>query len=84
MTTDTAKDHVVDATISAIAPKAMYGGAGTTVASWLLSSEFGILVGVIIGVAGFFVNWYYKAREDKRKHEEHRVRMKQMTGETQP
>lgn len=65
----------LDSTISSISSKATYAGAGTSVLSWVLSSEFGILIGIVLGVAGFMVNWYYKAKQDKREQAEHEHRM---------
>ena len=51
------------------ASKAMYGGAGTTVASWL-SCRFELTgddwtvifgaVGAAVAVGGFLINWRYK------------------------
>ena len=67
--------HTVDATMAAIGSKATYTGAGASVLGWLMSSQAGILVGIIIGVGGFLVNWYYRHKEDKRRQEEHDRRM---------
>jgi hypothetical protein len=80
-------NHTVDGTIAAAGSKATYTGAGMTVGGWLLSSEFAVLVGIVIGVAGFFVNWFYKHRQDERErayrrlqderdHAEHEARMR--------
>lgn len=66
------KQETVDASISAIASKATYGGASTSVVSWFLSSEFGMVMGILIGLTGLAVNWYYKHKEDKRREAEHR------------
>lgn len=68
-------DNTIDATISATASKATQIGASTSIVSWILSSEFGVLVGICIGVGGFLVNWYYKHKEDRRQQEEHERRM---------
>ena len=67
--------HTVDATMAAIGSKATYTGAGASVVGWLMSSQAGILVGIIIGVGGFLVNWYYRHKEDKRREAEHKARM---------
>lgn len=61
--------------MAAAGSKATYTGAGASIMGWVLSSEFGILVGVVLGVGGFVVNWYYRAKEDKRREEEHSRRM---------
>jgi lysozyme len=67
--------HALDATVSATASKATYGGAGMTIGGWFLSSEFAVLVGMLAGVCGLLVNWYYKAKEDRRLQAEHDRRM---------
>ena len=54
------KTHAVDAALSAAGSKATYTGASMTIGGWLLSSEFAVLFGMVIGVIGLFVNWYYK------------------------
>ena len=67
--------HTVDATMAAIGSKATYTGAGASILGWLMSSQAGILFGILIGVGGFLVNWYYRHKEDKRRQEEHDRRM---------
>ena len=67
--------HTVDATMAAIGSKATYTGAGASVLGWLMSSQAGILIGILIGVGGFLVNWYYRHKEDKRRDAEHKARM---------
>jgi len=69
-------NHTMDGTIAAVGSKATYTGAGMTVGGWLLSSEFAVLMGIVIGVAGFFVNWFYRHRQDEREHAEHEARMR--------
>lgn len=64
-----------ETTVTAISSKATYGGASTSIVSWFLSSEFGMLMGILIGVSGLFINWYYKHKEDKRRQEEHSRKM---------
>lgn len=68
--------HTVDGTIAAAGSKTTYAGAGMTVGGWLLSSEFAVLVGIVIGVAGFLVNWYYRHKQDLRERAEHQARMR--------
>lgn len=72
---DTNKELAFDATMAAVGSKATYGGASTTVASWFVSSEFGMLMGIFIGVIGLLINFYFKHKEDKRRQEEHDRRM---------
>jgi hypothetical protein len=67
---------ITDAAIAAAGSKATYTGAGMTISGWFLSSEFAVLVGIVIGVAGFAVNWYYRHKEDARQQAEHERRMR--------
>lgn len=67
--------QTVDATLAAAGTKATYTGAGTFTVGWLLSSEFGILVGIVIGVAGLVMQFYYSRKKDKREQAEHDARM---------
>jgi hypothetical protein len=69
------KQTAFDATMAAVGSKAAYGGASASVVSWFLSSQFGVLMGILIGVVGLGVNWYYKHKEDKRQQQEHERRM---------
>lgn len=64
-----------DTAVAAAASKATYGGAGASVISWFLSSQFGMLMGILIGLVGLGVNWHYKHKEDKRRQAEHNQRM---------
>ncbi|MEN9317362.1 MAG: hypothetical protein RIS35_3755 [Pseudomonadota bacterium] len=86
----TAQQHAVDTALSAAGSKATYTGASMTIFGWMLSSEFAVLIGMIVGVGGFFVNWYYKhkltneeirlkreAAERERVEHEHRMGMMQ-------
>ncbi len=64
-----------ETTIAAVGSKATYTGASTTIFAWVLSSEFGILLGILMGLGGFAVNWYYKHKQDQREEIEHARRM---------
>lgn len=53
-----------DAAVRA-AQTALYGGGGTAVFFGLSSGEWqaiGVLAGVVVGVAGLAVTWYYKRK----------------------
>ena len=78
--------QTVDAALAAVGSKSTYAGASVTVTGWLLSSEFAVLVGMLLGLAGFIVNWYYRHRatlteirlleaQDAREREEHAAKM---------
>ena len=64
-----------EATMATAGSKATFGGASTSIVSWMLSSEFGILFGLLLGLAGFIVNLYYKHKQDKREQIEHDRKM---------
>lgn len=63
--------------MAAVGSKVTYTGASTSVVAWALSSEFGILAGVLLGLGGFIVNWYYKHKQDRREEEEHRRKQRE-------
>jgi len=65
----------LEASLAAAGSKATYTGASTSVVAWFLSSEFGVLFGILLGVAGLAVNWFYRHRQDKREQAEHEKRM---------
>ena len=67
--------EALEVATSAVASKSTYAGAGTSVLGWLLSSEFTVIVGIVVAVAGLAVNWYYKAKADRRQQDEHALRM---------
>lgn len=71
-------ETVVDNTLVAAASKVTYLGSGSTVIGWLLSSEFAVLSGLLIGIAGFIVNWYYRREADRREKQLHELRVKRL------
>ena len=54
--------HAIEATLAAAGAKATYTGAGVTIGGWAFSSEFAALFGMVIGLAGLLVQWYYKRK----------------------
>lgn len=66
----------IDATMAAVGSKATYTGASASVLGWMISSEFGVLFGLFLGLAGLGINWFYKHKEDKRQQAEHDRRMR--------
>lgn len=67
--------EIVDVAITG-ATRTTQAGAVTAAGSWLLSSEFGILLGAGIGVAGLVMQWYFNRRRDQREQAEHDRRMR--------
>jgi hypothetical protein len=83
--------EALEAAVAGAASKATYGGAGASVASWFLSSEFGVMAGLLLGVAGFLVNLYFKRQENdrqqaraRREEEEHQARMRKLERDSSP
>lgn len=70
--------ETVDSTLAAVGSKVTYTGAGLTGLGWFASSEFMGLAGLAIGVVGMVINWYYKAKADRRLDREHALRMERM------
>jgi MFS superfamily sulfate permease-like transporter len=71
----------IDATAATLGTKAAYTGATTTIGSWMLSSEFGVLAGLLIGVLGLLTNLYFQHRRDRREEREHQRRMDRMASQ---
>lgn len=57
---ENATTNAIEATLAATGSKATYTGAGMTIGGWVLSSEFAVLFGMLLGVAGLGVQWYYR------------------------
>lgn len=57
----------VDAAIASGATKATYAGSGAAVTSWFLSSEFGVVCGILLGAIGLIFQIAFSLREDRRK-----------------
>jgi len=77
-------EHTVDtvaSSVASVASKATYVGAGTSFIGWLATSEAGVVVGILLGVIGFVVNFYFKRREDRRQQEVHDAQMRAIRGD---
>jgi hypothetical protein len=62
-------------TVSHYASQAQYAGAGAAVFFGLTLSDWGFLVGILIGIAGFIVNVYYKHRAQKMLEQKQAVEL---------
>lgn len=67
-----------EAAISSAANKATIAGAGTTFFSGIASNDIGILIGVVLGLGGFVVNFIFRLRQDRRNAELHRRHMQKL------
>lgn len=63
--------EAIEASVASLASKATGTGSAVTVVGWLTSSNFGMWMGILIGVAGLLVNWHYKRKSDRRANEAH-------------
>lgn len=61
-----------DTAASAVASKTTMVGSTVTVAGWATHSDFGMWAGIVIGVLGLVVNFYYRFKSDRRAAEAHR------------
>lgn len=50
-----------------ISTPAAYIGAGVTVVAGLSINEWAAVIGIVLAIATFCLNWYYKHKESKRK-----------------
>lgn len=73
--------NAADATLAAAGSKAAYTGGSTAVIGWAMSSEVAAMLGVLIGIAGLLVNWYYRHKQDRREQREHEARLKGIYGD---
>ena len=71
------KDHLADATIAATAQKAMYSGGTVAFFGGVSANSVAAIGGLIVGIIGMVVTVYYKWRDNHRKEELHRLRVKQ-------
>jgi cytochrome c biogenesis factor len=68
--------QTADAMIAGIGSKATQAGATTYVVSWALSSEMGVLIGIVVALIGLGVNFWFRRKQDKREQAAHDARIK--------
>lgn len=71
----------IAATVSTVASKTTYVGAGTGFFAWLLSIDVLPLLGFLLALAGFIVNLVFKYLENKRAQELHDLKKKEYMNE---
>ena len=79
-TQDTIEAAAAGAAASA-ASKVSLGASATAVGGWFLSNEFAVLAGLIIGLVGLGVQWFYRHKEYKLREREHFARMSEFERE---
>lgn len=57
-----------------------YGGGTTAVLFGMDANTLGVIAGVVIGILGLLITWYFQRRRDQREQAEHAARMKGFNG----
>lgn len=71
--------HAFESSAASVANKVTIAGSGGSIMGALTSSHFGMWAGIIIGVAGLLINWYFKIQSDRRARISHEAFMKKLT-----
>jgi len=64
---DQQTQNTVTDTVGNVASKVQFTGAGTAIFCGLSVNDWGVIFGILIGVAGLLVNLFFKWRDDQRK-----------------
>lgn len=56
-----------DTALASVGSKTTLGGMVTSIFGWLASSNSAVLIGIIVTVGGFLLNWYYQRRREIRE-----------------
>ena len=84
------EQRIIDATASAVltSTKTTLGASGASLVAYFANLDLVAQIGLCIGVAGFFVslcglfvNWYYKAKENRCAEELHQATLKNLQEE---
>lgn len=67
----------IDAVGVAAGKVGAYGGGASAFFFGLTANELAALAGIVVGVLGLLVQWYFNRRRDRREHEEFIARMRQ-------
>jgi hypothetical protein len=60
-----------------------YTASGATAAGGLLSlNDWALVIGIIVAIATFGLNWWYQARKDSRERELYEAQMAQIQDDT--
>ena len=62
-------------TVTAASQKATIGGSIMALFGGITATELAAVGGLVLACAGFLVNLYFQWREDRRKSEEHLLRL---------
>ncbi len=82
-------DQLIDAGVQ-VGHKLTVGGSVTAVGSgamsWLTENyqaiaSLGVLAGIVVGVSGLVITYYYQRKRDRREEAAHQARLRQISGE---
>ena len=62
-------------TVTAVAQKTTIGGSIMALFGGITATDLAAVGGLVLACAGFLVNLYFQWREDRRKSEEHLLRL---------
>jgi len=71
-----------ESTAATVANKASVVGSLGSVLAWFNSSSFGMWAGIVIGVIGLTVNWYFKIQSNTREKQAHAAFLRKMAKDT--
>jgi hypothetical protein len=63
--------HEAMEAVAAAGSKMTFGGAGTAVFFGITAEFWGVICGLIVGLAGLGINWYYKAKAHRLLEKEY-------------
>lgn len=65
------REATIDALGIAATAKATYAGGAGSVVGFFMSSQFGVIAGVLLALLGFLANLWFQHRRDKREAAAH-------------
>ena len=68
------------ASVATAAAKVTYAGSITLIGGWLVSSQAAAFFGLVLGVLGLAVQWWYRHHEYKMRLREHEANMRKAGG----
>lgn len=70
--------NTAETVAAAMSSKAPLVGGLSAIASWLTSTQAGVLAGIFVGIVGVIMNWYFKRREDIRRESLHEAYLRKL------
>lgn len=72
-------EHATDVALASVASKTTQVGAFTVIGGWWFTNEAAVLYGLVIGLGGLILNWYYRRKADRREEELHKLKIKELS-----